>query len=44
VEELVSSGADLLSELEKRMLFLRVTLLFGWSEQVKKLAVCQVRE
>ncbi|KAI9872923.1 MAG: hypothetical protein M1830_001057, partial [Pleopsidium flavum] len=41
-EELVSCNEDSLSHLENRMLFLRVTLLFGWSEQVEKLAVCQV--
>ena len=42
-EELVLSSTQLLKYLEHRLLFLRVTLMFGWSEEVGKLAICQVK-
>ena len=43
-EELVKSSPQLLKYLEHRLVYLRVTLLFGWSEEVGKLAVCQVMQ
>ena len=43
-EELVKSSAQLLRYLEYRLVYLRVTLLFGWSEELGKLAVCQVMQ
>ena len=42
VEELVAASAQVLGYLEHRLLFLRVTLMFGWSEEVGKLAVLGV--
>ncbi|KAL2357179.1 hypothetical protein BJ546DRAFT_1024446 [Cryomyces antarcticus] len=42
-EELVESSANVLEYLEHRLLFLRTTLVFGWSEETGKLAVCQVK-
>ncbi|KAI9695113.1 MAG: hypothetical protein M1820_008881 [Bogoriella megaspora] len=41
-QQLVDSNAELLKYLEQRMLFLRVTLVFGWAAEVEKLAICQV--
>lgn len=40
--ELVDSSTELLRYLEHRLLFLRVTFVFGWSEEVGKLAILQV--
>ncbi|KAI9812898.1 MAG: hypothetical protein M1827_004416 [Pycnora praestabilis] len=39
---LASTNAQLLSYMEKRLLFLRFTLVFGWSEDIGKLAICRV--
>lgn len=41
--ELSMSSPALLKYLEQRLLFLRLSVLFGWSEQVGKLAACQVQ-
>lgn len=41
-EELVACEGDLIAYLEQRMLFLRVTLLFGWSEEVGRLCIMGV--
>jgi hypothetical protein len=42
-EELTQASKELLAYLEHRLLFLKVTLLFGWSEELKKLCVCKVK-
>ena len=39
---LVSSSTDTLKSLEQRLLYTRITLVFGWSEEVGKLAVARV--
>ena len=41
-EELVACEGDLISYLEQRMLFLRLTVLFGWSVEVGRLCVMSV--
>jgi hypothetical protein len=41
-EELTQASKEVLGYLEHRLLFLRVTLLFGWSEELGKLCVCKV--
>ena len=40
--EFVSASTDVLKYLEHRMLFMRVTVMFGWSEEVGKLCICGV--
>lgn len=42
-EDLVQASKELLAYLEHRLLFLRVTLLFGWSKELRKLCVCKVK-
>ncbi|KAL8759104.1 MAG: hypothetical protein Q9199_000986 [Rusavskia elegans] len=42
-EELAKCDVQLLKYLENRILFLRLTLLFGWSEKVGRLCVCRVQ-
>lgn len=42
-EELAKCDGQLLKYLENRILFLRLTLLFGWSEKVGRLCVCRVQ-
>ena len=42
-EDLTQASKELLAYLEHRLLFLRVTLLFGWSEELRKLCVCTVK-
>ena len=42
-ETLVASSITVLKYMEQRLAYLRLSLLFGWSEDVGKLAVCQVR-
>lgn len=42
-EGLSQASKELLAYLEHRLLFLRVTLLFGWSEELRKLCVCKVK-
>lgn len=41
-EELAQANTHLLKSLENRTLFLRLTLLFGWSEKVGRLCICRV--
>lgn len=41
--DLSTSSPALLKYLEQRLLFLRLTVLFGWSEEAGKLAACQVQ-
>ena len=41
-EELAQADSHLLKSLENRILFLRLTLLFGWDQQVGRLCICQV--
>lgn len=40
--EFVTASTEVLKYLECRMLFMRVTVMFGWSERVGKLCVCEV--
>ena len=42
-EELAQCEPVLLKYMEHRLLFLRFSLLFGWSQDVGKLVICQVR-
>lgn len=42
-EDLAQASKEVLAYLEHRLLFLRVTLLFGWSEELGKLCVCKVK-
>lgn len=42
-EELALQDTDVLKYMEHRLLFLRFSLLFGWSQEVGKLVICQVR-
>ena len=42
-QDLAQASRELLAYLEHRLLFLRVTLLFGWSAKLKKLCVCKVK-
>ncbi|KAI9715372.1 MAG: hypothetical protein M1812_006017 [Candelaria pacifica] len=42
-QQLVEATPPLLKYLEHRLLFLRYTLVFGWSEDVGKLAILQVK-
>lgn len=41
-EELVNTEIDSLQEIEHRMLFTRITLLFGWSSEIGKLAIWDI--
>lgn len=41
-EELVNTDFDSLQEIEHRMLFTRITLLFGWSSEIGKLAIWDI--
>lgn len=43
-EELVRTGVDVefLEEVENRMLFTRITLIFGWSSEIGKLAIWDI--
>lgn len=40
--ELAQADSFLLKSLETRLLFLRLTFLFGWSEKIKRLCICRV--
>jgi len=42
-EDLVASSTQVLKYLEQRLLFLRMTLMFGWSEDVGKLSILRVQ-
>ena len=42
-EELAGSSTQLLKYMEQRLLFLRVSLMVGWHEEVGKLTVLRVR-
>lgn len=44
IEELLKMSAQDLKALEVSVLFMRVTLIFGWSGQLGKLAILGVRE
>lgn len=41
-QQLVDSDAESLRCLEERLSFVRLTMIFGWAEEVEKLAICQV--
>lgn len=41
-EELVNTDIDSLQDIEHRMLFTRITLLFGWSSEIGKLAIWDI--
>jgi len=41
-EEFSQSSSDKLRGLEQRLLFTRITLVFGWSKGVGKLAIARV--
>lgn len=41
-QELAETTSDVLKALEHRILFLRLTLMFGWSDKVGRLCVCRV--
>lgn len=43
VEQLLASDVDTIRYMEQRMLFLRLTLVVGWSAEVGKLAVLGVK-
>ncbi len=43
VEELIARGALEIRLMEQRMLYMRVTMVFGWAEEVGKLAILAVR-
>ncbi|MCJ1298884.1 hypothetical protein MMC08_001675 [Hypocenomyce scalaris] len=40
--EFVRASTDVLKYLEHRMLFMRVTVMFGWSEEVGRLCICGI--
>lgn len=42
VEELLNTDFDSLQEIEHRMLFTRITILFGWSSEIGKLAIWDI--
>jgi hypothetical protein len=42
VEELVAENIPVMRLMEQRMLFLRVHMMFGWAEEVGKLAILAV--
>ena len=42
-EELAQCEPEVLKYMEHRLLFLRYSLLFGWSQDTGKLVICQVR-
>lgn len=44
IEELIEMDDSTMRRLEQRMLYLRYTVPFGWSERVGKLVVLGVRE
>ena len=41
-EELVASDKEVLQYLENRILFLRITVMFGWSHKVGRIVVLKV--
>jgi hypothetical protein len=43
IEEFVKMDYTAMEYLERRILFQRITLIFGWAEEVGKLAVLAVR-
>jgi hypothetical protein len=43
VEELVTMDRATMRYMEQRMVFLRITLVFGWAEQAGRLAILAVR-
>lgn len=43
-EELIKASAGDLKWVEQRMLYVRITLRFWWSEEVGKLAILEVLE
>jgi hypothetical protein len=42
VEELVAQDIHMMRLMEQRMIYMRVHLMFGWAEEVGKLAILQV--
>ena len=43
-EDFVAESVHELRSLEQRMLFLRLSMLIGWSVEAGKLAVCRLHE